>query len=204
MAVTDAPFSIWSPDGTEPNKLKNLLRTMALSIHAAFVSVSPSGLISAYAGATAPTGWLLCDGSAVSRTTYAALFAAIGTTYGSGDGSTTFNVPNLKGRAPFGRDGGQDSLDTLGEASGSSTHTHHEGSLAAAIGAVSNDTNSIGYQASDARPDGRGPYSTGAYSITGAGKPGNQSFNHYTRVYGTTSSASSLPPLLVVNFIIKT
>lgn len=53
------------------------------------------GAIVAFAGSTSPTGWLLCDGSAVSRTDYAALFAVIGTTYGSGDGSTTFNVPNL-------------------------------------------------------------------------------------------------------------
>ena len=53
------------------------------------------GAVVAFAGSTSPAGWLLCDGSAVSRTTYAALFAVIGTTYGSGDGSTTFNVPNL-------------------------------------------------------------------------------------------------------------
>ena len=53
-----------------------------------------SGFVMAYAGGTAPDGWLLCDGSAVSRTTYASLYAAIGTTHGSGDGSTTFNLPN--------------------------------------------------------------------------------------------------------------
>ena len=53
------------------------------------------GAVIAFAGSTSPAGWLLCDGSAVSRTTYAALFAVIGTTYGSGDGSTTFNLPNL-------------------------------------------------------------------------------------------------------------
>lgn len=53
------------------------------------------GAVVAYAGSTSPAGWLLCDGSAVSRTDYAALFAVIGTTYGTGDGSTTFNLPNL-------------------------------------------------------------------------------------------------------------
>lgn len=56
------------------------------------------GAVVAFAGSTSPAGWLLCDGSAVSRTTYAALFAVIGTTYGSGDGSSTFNVPNLTDR----------------------------------------------------------------------------------------------------------
>ena len=52
--------------------------------------------------ATARTGWLLCDATAYSRTTYADLFAAIGTTYGAGDGSTTFNVPDMRGRVPVG------------------------------------------------------------------------------------------------------
>lgn len=54
------------------------------------------GMIKPFAGTTIPTGYLLCDGSAVSRTTYANLFAAIGTTYGSGDGSTTFNLPDYR------------------------------------------------------------------------------------------------------------
>ena len=55
----------------------------------------PTGIVQAFAGSTTPTGWLLCDGSTVDRTLYAALFAVIGTTYGTGDGSTTFNLPNL-------------------------------------------------------------------------------------------------------------
>lgn len=63
-----------------------------------------SGMISPYAGASAPAGFLLCDGSAVSRTTYAALFSIISTTYGVGDGSTTFNLPNLQGRIPVGKE----------------------------------------------------------------------------------------------------
>ena len=54
-----------------------------------------TGSLMPFAGSTIPTGWLNCDGSAVSRTTYADLFAVIGTTYGAGDGSTTFNIPNL-------------------------------------------------------------------------------------------------------------
>ena len=55
----------------------------------------PVGSIKPFAGTTVPDGYLLCDGSAISRTTYAALFAVIGTTYGTGDGSTTFNLPKL-------------------------------------------------------------------------------------------------------------
>lgn len=55
---------------------------------------APIGAISAYGGDTAPTGWLICDGSAISRTTYADLYAVIGTKFGAGDGSTTFNLPD--------------------------------------------------------------------------------------------------------------
>lgn len=57
---------------------------------------APIGCIQAYGGATAPDGWLICNGAAVSRTTYAALFAVVGTSFGAGDGSTTFNIPDLR------------------------------------------------------------------------------------------------------------
>lgn len=67
---------------------------------------APAGVVQAFAGATAPTGWLLCNGAAISRTTYAALFAAIASAHGSGDGSTTFNLPDYRGRIIRGRDGG--------------------------------------------------------------------------------------------------
>jgi hypothetical protein len=63
----------------------------------------PTGVVLPYGGSAAPTGYLLADGTAVSRTTYAALFGVIGTAYGVGDASTTFNVPNLCGRYPFGK-----------------------------------------------------------------------------------------------------
>jgi microcystin-dependent protein len=87
-------------------------------------SGTPSGAVMAYAGSAAPSGWLLADGTAVSRTTYADLFAVVGTTYGVGDGSTTFNLPNLKGRFPVGRDAAQTEFDTLAETGGAKTHTH--------------------------------------------------------------------------------
>lgn len=85
--------------------------------------LSPAGMVTQFAGAAAPTGWLLCDGAAVSRTTYAGLFTAIGTTYGAGDGSTTFSLPNLKGRVPVGLDAAQVEFDVLGKAGGAKTHT---------------------------------------------------------------------------------
>jgi microcystin-dependent protein len=94
------------------------------TVRVAGVSIAtPVGVVQQYAGSNAPAGFLLCDGSAVSRTTYAALFAVISTTYGAGDGATTFNLPNLKGRIPVGRDVTQTEFDVLGETGGAKTHT---------------------------------------------------------------------------------
>ena len=66
----------------------------------------PVGGLMPYAGAASPEGWLLCDGTAINRTTYANLFALIGTTYGSGNGTTTFNVPDMRSRMPMGAGAG--------------------------------------------------------------------------------------------------
>ena len=83
-----------------------------------------AGVIQMFAGSTPPAGWLLCNGQAVSRTTYAELFAAIGTTWGAGNGSTTFNVPDLRGRTPIGAGQGSGlTARTLGGKVGSETHT---------------------------------------------------------------------------------
>lgn len=62
----------------------------------------PLGTINAFGGTTAPEGWLLCQGQAISRTEYADLFAVIGTNFGAGDGSTTFNLPDMREAAPVG------------------------------------------------------------------------------------------------------
>lgn len=78
---------------------------------------APTGSILAYINAAAPSGWALCDGSAVSRTTFATLFALIGTAYGAGDGSTTFNLPDLRGRVAVGK-GTHVDVDTLGDNDG--------------------------------------------------------------------------------------
>jgi microcystin-dependent protein len=85
----------------------------------------PAGVITQYGAATAPTGWVLCQGQAISRTNplYTRLFSAISTTYGAGDGTTTFNVPNLQGRIPVGKDATQTEFDGLAETGGSKTHT---------------------------------------------------------------------------------
>lgn len=69
-------------------------------------SVVPVGSTIPFAGSSAPTGWLICDGAEISRTTYAELFAVIGTAFGSGDGITTFVLPDLRGKFVRGVDGG--------------------------------------------------------------------------------------------------
>lgn len=78
----------------------------------------PIGSITAYGKETAPANWLICDGSEVNRTTYSDLFKIIGTKYGEGDGSTTFNLPNLKGRVPVGLDSSDTDFDTIGKIGG--------------------------------------------------------------------------------------
>lgn len=89
-------------------------------------AIAPIGSVQLYAGATAPNKWLICDGRAVSRTTYALLFAAIGVAYGAGDGSTTFNLPDFRGRTAIGAGTGtatDATAHTLGSIGGEETHT---------------------------------------------------------------------------------
>lgn len=86
-------------------KVADLAITEAKLAAAVVAKLVPAGSIVGYGGTSAPTGWLMCDGSAVSRSTYSALFTAIGTAHGSGDGSTTFNLPDYRGRFLRGVDG---------------------------------------------------------------------------------------------------
>lgn len=88
----DGAFSILATNGTDGCELKGKPNG---SLTWRSAEIVPVGVVQAFAGQNTPTGWLLCDGSAVSRTTYAKLFSVIGTSYGSGNGSTTFNLPNL-------------------------------------------------------------------------------------------------------------
>jgi microcystin-dependent protein len=87
----------------------------------------PAGIVLPFAGSVAPQGYLLCDGSAVSRTDYADLFSAIGTVYGAGDGVSTFNLPDLSGRVVL----GVSQSHALGSTGGESTHTLTENELPA-------------------------------------------------------------------------
>lgn len=104
---------------------------------------TPPGTVITYAGNTAPTGYLACDGLAVNRTTYSALFAAIGTIYGTGDGSTTFNLPDLRGY--FVRGSGTNSNGTASGTFGAK-QTANAGSFTFAVTQDDGDGNTGSYR----------------------------------------------------------
>lgn len=106
------------------------------------------GAIIMYGGAAAPSGYLLCDGTAVSRTTYAALFAVVGTTFGVGDGSTTFNLPDLRGRFPLGK-AAAGTGSTLGGTGGALDHTHTGPSHTHTVAAHNHDMGSHTHNTQD-------------------------------------------------------
>lgn len=151
----------------------------------------PTGAISAFAGSSAPTNWLLCDGSDVSRTTYADLFALIGTTYGAGNGTTTFTLPNLKGRVPVGRDSTQTEFDSLAETGGAKTHTL--------------TTSEIPAHAHDIQRNNVAASSTGADASTVYRSLANTGATYTaTQNAGGGGAHNNLQPYLVINYIIKT
>ena len=126
---------------------------------------SEVGAIKPWTKATAPAGYLLCDGAAVSRTTYAELFAIISTTYGSGNGSTTFNVPQLQGKMPQGYDGSTYNLAGTGGANTvtvamtnnqavSATSTVTNNQAVTVTGAIDNTSLTTAQLASHSHPGG--------------------------------------------------
>ncbi len=175
----------------------------AAKLDSAAVSVlMPTASLMPYAGSSAPTGYFLCDGSAKSRTTYSALFGIIGTNYGVGDGSTTFNIPDLRGRVIAGQDdmggvsanrltglSGGINGDVLGGVGGLQSHL-----LTAAQSGLPEHTHG-GTRDSDAADPGgtnsrqiRGGTTGG---VTGGSKPASSAHNN-------------VQPTIILNYIIKT
>lgn len=109
------------PNRTTPISATNLNRIQT-DLQTNIDNNIPLGAIFEYAGATAPTKWLLCQGQAISRTTYADLFAVIGTRYGAGDGATTFNLPDKRSNVGVGLDSRDTKFNTLGKKYGEKTH----------------------------------------------------------------------------------
>jgi microcystin-dependent protein len=122
----------------------------------------PTGVIEMFAGTTPPTGFLFCDGSVISRATYATLFGVIGTAYGAGDGSTTFGLPDLRQRFPLGK-AASGSWSTLGQSGGAMNHTHTGGSHSHSTPAHSHA------QVAHVHNLGNSPSSGGGYSTSSIG-----------------------------------
>lgn len=168
------------------------------------VTSIPSAAVMPYAGSSAPTGWLLCDGSAQSRTTYAALFAVVGTTYGSGDGSTTFNLPDLRGRVVAGVDnmggtaanrltsgGSGITGTTLGAAGGSETFT-----------VTTSQMPSHSHNLTPAKMQSSGSFWTTTNANSGIKPVDDQTLTSTNTGGGGASNVTQ--PTMVLNYIIKT
>ena len=178
------------------------------------------------AASVAPAGSLLCYGQAVSRTTYAALFAAIGTTFGSGDGSTTFNLPDCRGRVRAGKDdmGGTSANrltnqsgglngDTLGAVGGSETHTlstselpahsHSAGTLAADSSGAHTHTYQYTYSLGNAISGGSG-YNMWGESTTSTSSNGahTHTISGSTATAGSGSAHNNVQPTIILNVCI--
>jgi len=171
-----------------------------LNLFAEGCPVSVTGMIELFAGDTAPSGWHFCDGSPIDRTVYADLFAVIGVTFGIGDGSTTFNLPDMRGRIPVGvgqQSGGTDFVlaDTGGEethvliTSETPSHSHTD------TGHTHTTGNSLILGTSAPPPlDALGPNPIPAN--TGAG------FASLTNT-GGDGAHNNIQPYLTLNYIIK-
>lgn len=198
--------------------------TAAWVIHGGVDNVrTPPGAVIPYAGSSAPAGWLLCYGQAISRTTYAVLFTAISTTYGAGDGSTTFNLPDLRGRVVAGQDdmGGSSANrltgltdgvngDTLAAAGGLESTTLTEaqlpaitpaGSVSVSITGISlnsrGDITSTGNRRA-AIGDG-----DGTSTSTNIFASGTATGSFTGTSFGSGAAHNNVQPTIILNYIIK-
>lgn len=149
---------------------------------------TPIGTILPFGSSNVPSGYMVCDGRALSRTTYNELFSVIGTTYGSGDGSTTFNIPNLKGKVSVGLDSNDTSFDELGETGGEKEHT-------LTIKEIPSHNHSI------IKP--RWSTGAGANAMYGSNGEGAGSQYDHLGYQGGGQAHNNLQPYIVVNYIIK-
>lgn len=174
---------------------------------------APVGTVADYAGASAPSGWLFCFGQAISRTTYSALFQAISTAWGAGDGTATFNVPDLRGRATFGK-------DDMGGTAASRITVGVSGFTGTTLGAVGGDQRMHQHQHTIAQGSHSHNYNRIDFSSIGTGSAGTANVATGQTIDGATTSSSpafaagtntgltglgtsqNMPPAAIVNKII--
>lgn len=185
---TGTPAAPTASSGTSTTQIA----TTAFAMGAAAL-VMPSGAMLQWPTATAPTGFLLCTGAAVSRTIYAALFAVIGTTFGAGDGSTTFNLPDFDNRFPVGA-GDLYAAAAIGGSKDAVVVSHtHTATDSGHTHTYSNAVTGGGFLGG-----------TSSYSITGTGTTASGTANITVASAGVSGTGANLPPYLGVYFIIKT
>lgn len=163
--------------GLDPSSFRVESRTLSA------YRFAPPGMLALWATATAPTGWLICDGSAVSRTTYADLFAVLSTAYGVGDGSTTFNLPDLRGRFPLGK-AASGTGSTLGGTGGAIDHSH-------AVDVASTTSGTGSGALAQVQP------------LLGGTSVNSDTHTHDTNPASVTSGTAN-PPFMAVHFIVRT
>jgi microcystin-dependent protein len=156
-----------------------------------------SGVMTEFAGTVAPTGWHMCDGSAISRTTFASLFATIGTTYGVGDGATTFNLPDRRGRFGLGKaTAGTGSV--LGQTGGAIDHAHHLDTAGSGAQIMLTTVGNNVRQIRKTLPN----YSPTHEVSTALAVVGNSGVSNIgTQLVGDSDVAN--PPYIALNYIIK-
>ena len=152
--------------------------------------IVPSGTVVPYGGTSAPGGWQLCDDTALSRTTYARLFAIIGTAYGTGDGSSTFNVPDLRDRVPLGK--GTNNATLGAETTGAAASSVMASATKSGVQTGTGTTGSDGY----------GDLTVGTTTVAASAKDSST-----TTVVNSVNQAAhthSIPALTVDDFTVNT
>ena len=180
---------------TSPGTSGNVLTSNGSAWVSSTPTYVPTGGMLMWGSASAPTGYLLCNGAAVSRTTYSALFAVIGTAYGAGDGSTTFTLPDFRDRFPVGAGTTYSANSTGGSKDAivvSHTHTATDSGHQHVV------TGNVAGTADLGAPSGGNVYSP----ISAAGGFGYANITVSTT--GSSGTNANLPPYLGVYFIIKT
>ncbi|MBI5497837.1 MAG: tail fiber protein [Deltaproteobacteria bacterium] len=159
----------------------------------------PTGAMTPFGGTSAPPGWLLCDGREVSRATYGALYGVIQTAYGAGDGSTTFNLPDFRRRVPVGAGGAASAVldNALGSRGGEENHVLTVAELAAHDHRLQASVGATPAQLNTAATTGLAGFANGAAGFT----PGGGA--DLMENTGAGAAHNTMPPSLVVNYIIK-
>lgn len=178
------PLSVPSTgDPRDSSPLRGLFQKILNMIAGVIQLASPTGTVAAFAGAAAPSGWLLCNGQAVSRTDYANLYAAIGTTFGPGNNTTTFNLPDLRGRTVIGVGQGVNLSNRLrGDVGGEELHalTIQEMPAHTHSAPTGNGTSGLTYEVtSPDMPQGGYDYARTAPTDTTGGNGGHNTMQPY-------------------------